>query len=226
MQEIGAVEDAPDDLVFDLLTATAWPDQAIGRPILGTREAVGAFDRAAIDRYLRRHYSAPARRGRRRWCGRARRDRRRVPVAALGRAASRDRARLQSPAVYRGGETKLRKRLEQTHIVVGVRGPSVRRAGSRRRPGLRRRGGRRDVLAPFPGGARETRPGLFDLLLSLGLFGHRACSAFTPARPTATRRRWWPPRSIAWLRPRMVFAKAEIRRAKAQMKVSLVTALE
>ena len=49
VQEIGAVEDTPDDLVFDLLTATAWPDQPIGRPILGTREGVEAFDRAAID---------------------------------------------------------------------------------------------------------------------------------------------------------------------------------
>ena len=43
VQEIGAVEDTPDDLVFDLLTATAWPDQPIGRPILGTREGVGAL---------------------------------------------------------------------------------------------------------------------------------------------------------------------------------------
>ena len=60
VQEIGAVEDTPDDLVFDLLTATAWPDQPIGRPILGTREGVGAFDRAAIDLYLGRRYSAGA----------------------------------------------------------------------------------------------------------------------------------------------------------------------
>src|SRR5208282_5112205 len=60
VQEIGAVEDTPDDLVFDLLTASAWPGQAIGRPILGTREGVGAFDRDAVHRYLRRHYSAPA----------------------------------------------------------------------------------------------------------------------------------------------------------------------
>ena len=66
MQEIGAVEDTPDDLVFDLLTAAAWPDQAIGRPILGTREGVGAFNRDAIGRYLRRHYRASGNGGRRR----------------------------------------------------------------------------------------------------------------------------------------------------------------
>ena len=51
-QEIAAVEDTPDDLIFDMLTAAAWPEQAIGRPILGTREGVGEVDRAAIDGYL------------------------------------------------------------------------------------------------------------------------------------------------------------------------------
>ena len=60
LQEIGAVEDTPDDLVFDLFTAAAWPEQPIGRPILGTRESVGGFDRDAIDAYLRRHYRAGA----------------------------------------------------------------------------------------------------------------------------------------------------------------------
>src|SRR5580704_17221178 len=41
LQEIGAVEDAPDDLVFDLFTSAAWPEQPIGRPILGTRDHRG-----------------------------------------------------------------------------------------------------------------------------------------------------------------------------------------
>jgi len=45
IQEIVAVEDTPDDLVFDLFTAAAWPEQPIGRPILGTREGVAGFDR-------------------------------------------------------------------------------------------------------------------------------------------------------------------------------------
>ena len=62
--------------MFDLLTATAWPDQPIGRPILGTREGVGAFDRDAIDRYLAPPLQRRRDRGRRRRRGRARRDRR------------------------------------------------------------------------------------------------------------------------------------------------------
>src|SRR6201997_5176437 len=43
VQEIGATEDAPDDLVFDRLQETAFPGQPIGRSILGTRETVRSF---------------------------------------------------------------------------------------------------------------------------------------------------------------------------------------
>ena len=75
VQEIGAVEDTPEDLVFDLLSATAWPDQPIGRPILGTREGVSAFDREAIDRYLREALQRRRHGGRRRRRDRTRRCR-------------------------------------------------------------------------------------------------------------------------------------------------------
>ena len=60
LQEIGAVDDTPDDLVFELLTATAYPDQPIGRPILGTPEGVSRFDRSAIAGYLSSHYTPGA----------------------------------------------------------------------------------------------------------------------------------------------------------------------
>jgi len=40
IQEIGAAEDTPDDIVFDHLQRCAFPDQAIGRPVLGTRDSV------------------------------------------------------------------------------------------------------------------------------------------------------------------------------------------
>ena len=44
IEEIARSEDTPEDYVFDLATAAAWPDDALGRPILGTRPVVGAFD--------------------------------------------------------------------------------------------------------------------------------------------------------------------------------------
>src|SRR5690242_10997285 len=59
VQEIGAVEDAPDDLVFDRLQETAFPKQAVGRSILGTPETVRSFGPARLRDYLKRNYCAP-----------------------------------------------------------------------------------------------------------------------------------------------------------------------
>lgn len=43
IEEIAGVEDTPDDLIFDLHGANFWNGHAYGRPILGTRESVRAF---------------------------------------------------------------------------------------------------------------------------------------------------------------------------------------
>jgi predicted Zn-dependent peptidase len=59
VQEIGAAEDAPDDIVFDKLQETAFPGQSIGRSILGTRDTVRSFDRKRLAAYLARNYCAP-----------------------------------------------------------------------------------------------------------------------------------------------------------------------
>jgi predicted Zn-dependent peptidase len=59
VQEIGATEDAPDDLVFDYLQSTAFPDQAVGRSILGTPASVGAFEGKHLRTYLARNYRGP-----------------------------------------------------------------------------------------------------------------------------------------------------------------------
>src|SRR4051812_4030335 len=56
VQEIGASEDNPDDIVFDYLQNTAFPNQPIGRPILGTRESVRAFNDGNLRTYLARNY--------------------------------------------------------------------------------------------------------------------------------------------------------------------------
>jgi predicted Zn-dependent peptidase len=59
VQEIGATEDAPDDLVFDYLQSTAFPDQPMGRSILGTPESVRGFKDPNLRAYLGRNYRAP-----------------------------------------------------------------------------------------------------------------------------------------------------------------------
>ena len=59
IQEIGAVADTPDDLVFEHLQEIAFPDQPLGRSILGTAKTVRSFDDAKLRDYLARHYRAP-----------------------------------------------------------------------------------------------------------------------------------------------------------------------
>ena len=223
LQEIGSVEDTPDDLVFDLLTATAWPDQAIGRPILGTRQGVEAFDRAAIDDYLGRRYSAGA-----------------TIVAAAG-AVEHDQilalaqsrleklhaasAPAEERAAYRGGETKLRRRLEQTHVVVGFEG---RPAGAPDHDAAQ-------VFAAAVGGGmssrlfqevREKRGLAYSIygfhwdFIDTGLFGFYAGSADGDAAEVVAA-------SLDCLaEATQGLEELEIRRVKAQMKVSLVSAFE
>src|ERR1051325_7399380 len=59
VQEIGATEDTPDDLIFEYLQAVTFPDQPVGRSILGTPESVRSFDSRRLRGYLARNYRAP-----------------------------------------------------------------------------------------------------------------------------------------------------------------------
>jgi predicted Zn-dependent peptidase len=43
--------DSPDYLVHEIFSSNFWKDHAIGKPILGTRETVKSFDRAAVRDY-------------------------------------------------------------------------------------------------------------------------------------------------------------------------------
>ncbi len=60
LQELGAARDVPEDWVFDLFQETAWPDQPIGRPILGTQRTVRSFAREQLSSYLDTHYKGPS----------------------------------------------------------------------------------------------------------------------------------------------------------------------
>src|SRR6516162_10836578 len=60
LQEIGQAEDTPDDIVFDHFQSAAFPDQAMGRPVLGKAEIVGSLSGETIRGYMHRHY-APSR---------------------------------------------------------------------------------------------------------------------------------------------------------------------
>ncbi len=58
IEEIGDVDDAPDDLIHELLAAEIFPAHPLGRPILGSRATVSKFRRADLVRYSRHIFRA------------------------------------------------------------------------------------------------------------------------------------------------------------------------
>lgn len=123
-QERGEAFDQPDDRVFELHQAIAYPDQPLGRPILGLVETIAAVTPADLERFRTAHMSPD-----------------RVIVVAAG-AYDRDailesaRSRFgalspfsaQSVPAARPGKGGIgeARRLEQTHVAFSWDGPSLR----------------------------------------------------------------------------------------------------
>jgi predicted Zn-dependent peptidase len=59
VQEIGAAADTPDDVVFEHLNELCYPDQPMGRSLLGTAKTLKGFDRDMLQNYLTTHYRGP-----------------------------------------------------------------------------------------------------------------------------------------------------------------------
>lgn len=122
LQEIGQAHDTPDDLIFDNFQLTAYPDQPLGRPVLGSADVVRGMTRETIMDYMRQAYASD-----------------RMVLAAAGRVdhdalvkfAERRFGGLQpngslisEPAQYGGGEQRVDRDLEQLHLVLGFPGVS------------------------------------------------------------------------------------------------------
>lgn len=56
LEEIYMSEDAPDDDVHEILWGAMYPDDALGRPILGSPETLETFTAETIRRYMAKHY--------------------------------------------------------------------------------------------------------------------------------------------------------------------------
>jgi predicted Zn-dependent peptidase len=120
VQEIGATEDTPDDLIFEYLQGVTFPDQPVGRTILGTPETVRSFDSRKLRSYLARNYRAPD-----------------MVVAAAGAVDHRQvvaeveqrfaaftgpEAPLPEPATFSGGARIEQRDLEQVHVAFALEG--------------------------------------------------------------------------------------------------------
>lgn len=124
LQEIGQVHDTPDDVIFDWLQETAYPDQPLGRSILGPSAQVERFGALDLSSFVDERYAPSS-----------------LIVAAAG-AVDHDtivrevEARfghlvahgdgLCEAARFGGGETRVEKSLEQAHFALAFESPGYR----------------------------------------------------------------------------------------------------
>jgi len=124
LQEIAATRDNPEDVLFDTAQAVAFPDQPLGRPVLGTAQSVRNFRRDNLVRFRETNYGAQ-----------------RMILSAAGAvdhaslvaeaemrlaALPDDRAMSVTPPAYRGGYQSVHMPLEQSHLLIAFESPSSR----------------------------------------------------------------------------------------------------
>ncbi len=124
LQEIGQALDTPDDVIFDWLQAQAYPEQPIGRTILGPTERIEAFTRKDLARFVAQHYGPEE-----------------MILSAAGAVDHDSIVKLAeemfggmvptpafklAPASFRGGEVRQVKDLEQAHFALAFESPGYR----------------------------------------------------------------------------------------------------
>ena len=122
IQEMGQTRDTPDDAIFDQFQEVAYPDQPLGRPILGTATNVRSFSSQTLSDYMARHYTPD-----------------RMVVSAAGNLKHDDLVSLAAKlfrkakppthkeieeAKYGGGSHQEQRDLDQVHLVLGFEGLS------------------------------------------------------------------------------------------------------
>ncbi len=122
IQEIGQSLDTPDDVVFDFFQATAFPNQPLGRPVLGTEALVRALNRDNILTYMRGQYSASS------MILAAAGKIEHAQVVDLATQAFGDLAGFNRPqpeaARYLGGDFREERDIEQVNFLLGFDGVS------------------------------------------------------------------------------------------------------
>ncbi len=224
LQEIAASSDSPDDIVYDIISEAAFPDQPVGRTILGTAQSVVGFKRDHLGAYLTTHYHAPN-----------------MVMAAAGAVdhnalvaeAERRLAGLSSEgtpvpqqAVYAGGRRHSAKPFEQTHLMIALEAPAYHQPEYFKS----------QILAGALGGGmssrlfqevRERRGLCYSVyafssgLTDSGMFVVHAAGAPEKAHELFSVIRDELERAAA-----DGFDQAELARVKAQMKMGLLAALE
>jgi predicted Zn-dependent peptidase len=223
LQEIGQANDTPDDIIFDHFQEAAYPSQPMGRPVLGTEAIIRNMSRGEIAGYMRENYGAGN-----------------VVIAAAG-ALEHDRVvdlvqehfadlpakmpKAPAPGLYTGGEFREARDLDQVHIVLGF--PSVGYSDPDYYPVL--------LLSTLLGGGmssrlfqeiREKRGLVYSIYsfaspyVETGIFGIYAGTGESEAAELI-------PVTLEELHRVQIDAEeVELRRARAQVKASLLMSME
>ncbi len=124
LNEIHQYRDYPEEMVMEKLQRLLYPEQALGRPIIGTVEHVSAFGRTDLQGFVAEHYQpdrmilvAAGDVDHERLEGLARRY--------FGHLAGTPAPKLEVPR-YVGGEFRQNKRVEQTQFVLAFEAPPLR----------------------------------------------------------------------------------------------------
>lgn len=120
LQEIAMTNDTPDDIVFDYFQEAAYPNQALGRSILGPVKNIKKFGRDHFVDYIGKQYNYHN-----------------ICVVAAGNIKQSDlvkwsqkyftklgtsKIKACEPAKYIAGEFRKEKKLEQVNLVMGYKG--------------------------------------------------------------------------------------------------------
>ena len=120
LQEIGRTLDSPDSFIFDKYQETAFPNQPIGRSLLGPKNIIERISRDEIKNFMSSHYNP-----------------KKMIVSACGKLDHDDFVEKiinsctnlpqgtsdnRAPAKYQGGEFLEKKELEQIHLILGFDG--------------------------------------------------------------------------------------------------------
>jgi predicted Zn-dependent peptidase len=122
LQEIAATRDSPDEIAYELLQEAAFPDQAIGRPILGTAASVRSFSPPALRKFMKANYGA--KRMVLSAAGKIEHDKLVRHAEALFGAMNGGKGGRFEPARYGGGTRSSAKPFEQSHLLLAFEGPS------------------------------------------------------------------------------------------------------
>jgi len=120
LQEIHQAQDTPDDVIFELFQDSCFPNQALGRPVLGPAQGVQDMPRSHIMDYMHNHYlgqgmvlSAAGNFEHDRLEDLAKRH-----FSSLGTGKGDD----YTPAKYVGGDMRETRDIEQIHLILGFEG--------------------------------------------------------------------------------------------------------